>query len=64
MYGQEEIEAGKRHGLIGMVKTHPASVRGILLLFSDRENLLLLTLDGHIGCTTNRPSLFALREII
>ena len=30
-----------------MVKAHPASVKVILLLFSDRENLLLLTLDGH-----------------
>ena len=33
--------------LIGMVKAHPASVKVILVLFSDRENLLLLTLDGH-----------------
>ena len=40
-------EAGKRRALIGMVKAHPASVKVILLLFSDRENLLLLTLDGH-----------------
>ena len=30
-----------------MVKAHPASVKLIVLLFSDRENLLLLTLDGH-----------------
>ena len=30
-----------------MVKAHPASVKVILVLFSDRENLLLLTLDGH-----------------
>ena len=30
-----------------MVKAHPASVKVILLLFSDRENLLLLTLEGH-----------------
>ena len=30
-----------------MVKAHPASVKVILLLISDRENLLLLTLDGH-----------------
>ena len=37
----EEIEAGKRHALIGMVKAHAASVKAVLLLFSDRENLLL-----------------------
>jgi hypothetical protein len=30
-----------------MVKAHAASVKVILLLFSDRENLLLLTLDGR-----------------
>eukprot|EP00964_Phaeocystis_antarctica_P022647 scaffold12595_cov65-Phaeocystis_antarctica.AAC.2 len=30
-----------------MVKAHPASVKLIVLLFSDRENLLLLTLDGQ-----------------
>ena len=30
-----------------MVKAHPASVKVILVLFSDRENLLLSTLDGH-----------------
>ena len=33
--------------MIGMVKAHPASVKVILLLLSDREILLLLTLDGH-----------------
>ena len=43
----EEIEAGKRHALIGMVKAHAASVQVILLLFSGRGNLLLLTLDGR-----------------
>ena len=43
----EELEAGKWHALIGMVKAHPASVKVIVLLFSDRENLLLLTLDDH-----------------
>merc|ERR1712194_627256 len=44
LFSHEEIGAGKRHALIGMVKAHPASVKVILLLFSDRENLLLLTL--------------------
>ena len=47
LFNHEKIEAGKRHALIGMVKTHAASVKVILLLFSDRENLLLLTLDGR-----------------
>ena len=28
-----------------MVKAHPASVKVILRIFSDRENILLLTLD-------------------
>jgi hypothetical protein len=47
LFNHEEIEAGKRHALIGMVKAHAASVKAVLLLFSDRENLLLLTLDGR-----------------
>ena len=38
VFNHEEIEAEKRHALIGMVKVHPASVKVILLLFSDREN--------------------------
>ena len=46
-----------------MVKAHPASVKVIPLLFSDRENLFLLTLDGHRLHGKSRPSLFALREM-
>eukprot|EP00964_Phaeocystis_antarctica_P081543 scaffold51014_cov29-Phaeocystis_antarctica.AAC.1 len=36
-----------RHRLPNTTKAHPASVKVILVLFSDRENLLLLTLSGH-----------------
>ena len=41
--GTSGIPRSKTRGL----RWHPASVKVILLLFSDRENLLLLTLDGH-----------------
>ena len=35
------------HALIDLVKAHSASVKVTILLFSDREILLLLTLDGR-----------------
>ena len=38
---------GSRGRRRGGRSAHPASVKLIVLLFSDRENLLLLTLDGH-----------------
>ena len=47
LFNLEEIDAGKLHALVNRIKAHPASVKVILVLFSDRENLLLLTLDGH-----------------
>jgi hypothetical protein len=63
LFNHEEIEAGKRHALIDMVKAHAASVKVILLLFSDREDILSSWRWTGAGCTASRPSLFDLREM-
>ena len=47
LFNLEEIDAGKLHALVNRIKAHPASVKVILLRFSDRELLLLMTLDDH-----------------
>ena len=42
---------GKLRALVNKVKAHVARTKRTLLLFSDRENLLPVTLDDHAGCT-------------